>query len=142
MNYYIPKYFKIEELVDPVMLKRFGSYNLFKNALDSRILFEIDNIRTFFNKPITINNWNIGGEFSLRGLRPFDCKEGGLLSAHKFGKALDFDVKGLTAEEVRQAIIKNSSKFINISRMEDNVSWVHIDCVNINKTNGIELFTA
>ena len=67
MNSYTPKYFKIEELVDPETFKLKGEKSL--ALLDSRILYSIDCIRKFLNKSITINNWATGGNRNWSGLR-------------------------------------------------------------------------
>jgi hypothetical protein len=134
-----PKYFKIQELVDPDTLTRYGEDYCWKTFFDKRLLIQIDLLREYFGKPITINNWNEGGEFKYRGFRQSNCTVGATNSQHRFGRAVDFDVQGLTADEVRKEICKfkylPSFKFI--SRMEDLVTWVHIDCAN---TTELELF--
>ena len=46
---------------------------------------------------------------------------------------MDFNVKGLTAQEVYDEIIKNKDKFYLISRIENitcTPTWVHIDVAN------------
>ena len=50
------------------------------------------------------------------------------LSPHPLGKAIDFDVLGRTAEEVRHWLINNKSEIPYPIRLEKNVSWVHMDC--------------
>ena len=54
------------------------------------------------------------------------------LSGHVMGKALDFNVKGFTAEEVRAWIIKNRDLFPFKIRLEHTlkgkvINWVHLD---------------
>ena len=49
------------------------------------------------------------------------------LSAHILGKAGDFTVRGLTAEEARNKIIQNAYLLPYPIRMEKNVTWLHID---------------
>lgn len=92
------------------------------------ILVTCEDIRKYFDKPVTLNNWHIGGQFEFRGFRPAYCSEGADMSMHRVGGAQDCDVKGLTAQEVRTEIIKHSDKFPYITRLEDNVTWVHFDC--------------
>ena len=58
---------------------------------------------------------------------------------HKFGKALDFDVKDLTAGEVRKEIVKKQKLFPFIKRIEKKVQWIHIDLKETNQ-EGIYLF--
>lgn len=129
-------YFDIEELVCPHIHERLGekAWMMF----DVRLLETIDWIRQRLNKPIYVNSWDSGGKLSQRGLRCMNCsivtdayKAGKLyISAHQTGQALDFDVEGLIAEEVRQWLIKNQSKLPHAIRLESVVSWVHIDLWN------------
>ena len=50
------------------------------------------------------------------------------MSAHQLGKAVDFNVKDKSAEEVRKLIKQNLDKFEYPIRLEEGTSWVHIDC--------------
>ena len=102
---------------------------------DPRLLITIDTIRDRINKPIFINTWASGGDYSQRGLRCLQCdivkakieaKEM-YMSGHLLGKAVDFDVQGLVASEVREWIIKNKNWWPYHIRLEDHVSWVHLD---------------
>jgi hypothetical protein len=49
------------------------------------------------------------------------------LSSHLLGKAGDFTIKGMTAEEARQKIRQNAHILPHPIRMEEGVSWLHID---------------
>lgn len=86
-----------------------------------------------FKKPITVNNWHKEGPLSQRGLRCNQCdlvknKKDIYLSAHCLGKAVDFNVRGLSATEVYEIIKKNIHKFKYPIRLEKNAnSWTHID---------------
>lgn len=55
------------------------------------------------------------------------------MSAHNFGKAIDATVQGMTAEEARNLIIKNQVLLPYPIRLEDNVSWLHLDVYDMNK---------
>jgi hypothetical protein len=46
------------------------------------------------------------------------------------GTGIDFDVKGMCAEEVRQWIERNQILLPYAVRLEDAVSWVHLDLRN------------
>jgi hypothetical protein len=131
------KYFEIYELVPPELMSLPEDY--LWGLFDENLLRVIDNLRKALAKPITINTWKSGGEFSLRGFRPKSTKIGAKNSPHKKGKALDFDVFGMTAQQVRDYIIKNHAKFPEIKRMEKDVTWVHIDTVP-NKNDALYLF--
>jgi len=94
--------------------------------------------REGLHKPMTINNWKWGGSFSQRGLRHnrssmVQKKTSIYLSAHMFGKAVDFDVQGMSAVEVREWIVENEDLFPCKIRLERNlkgkpISWVHLCC--------------
>lgn len=86
-----------------------------------------------FKKPIIINNWHKDGTFSQRGLRCNQCdllknRKDIYLSAHNFGKALDFSVQGLNSAEVYKTIKNNIREFKYPIRLEKNTNgWTHID---------------
>lgn len=130
--------FKISELVCNEVYARFGEGAW--RFLDDKILQVLYILRfVIFNAPITINN---GKNFTQRGLRCNRCqlvksKSTPYLSAHVLGKAFDLDVKGYTAEQARQKIKSNISKFPFPIRMENKVNWVHIDVIDMD--NGAKL---
>lgn len=67
-----------------------------------------------------------------RGLRCNRCelvkdKKTIYLSSHVLGKAGDFTVKGITAEEARSLIKKHADMLPCPIRMESGVSWLHFD---------------
>lgn len=130
---YIPKYFQIKELVPP------ETYNLVQGLpnpwiiFDERLLWTLDQIRSLFGKPITVNNWATKGDLKYRCFRPQTYKSCALYSQHFYGRAVDFDVKGLSADQVRKEIIyrrKEEPAFQFINGLEINVPWVHIDLRN------------
>lgn len=133
---YIPQYFEVQELVCPHVYNKWGNNpDFIWNFFDPRLLKTLDYLRKKLNKPITVNNWKIGGNFSQRGLRCNVCdlvrsktnKSQLYLSSHILGRACDFDVKRMTAQEVRNWIISHSSELPYPLSLEDKVSWVHID---------------
>lgn len=99
--------------------------------MDDRILITADEIREYYGVPVTINNWYWGGNFKNRGFREMNTSVGAKLSQHKFGRAFDFDVKNVPAEQVRNDIRKG--KFPLITCIEKDVSWVHADVRNVNR---------
>lgn len=127
------KYFKIEELVSEKVLNELGE-ELCWGLIDERLIKTLDSIREHFGKPIVVNNWKNKGDYKDRGFRS-ETSTGAKYSQHKFGRAVDFDVVGLTAREVRTNIMKNIEKFPFLKRMEDDVNWVHIDVANTNSPN-------
>jgi hypothetical protein len=51
------------------------------------------------------------------------------ITPHVRWQAVDFDVQGRTAEEMRQWIVTNQAKLPYPVRLEKGVSWVHMDVV-------------
>lgn len=140
------KYFKLQEVVDKQVFNRFGvsAWKFF----DIRLLETMIIIREELRKPITINNWDRG--LSQRGLRHnrssmVISKVSPYCSAHMMGKAFDFDVKGMKAEDVRQWIVDNEDLFPYKIRLENTIngsqiSWVHLDTFSDSKNDQIYLF--
>lgn len=139
------KYFKIQELVSEAVYKKYGDKSW--EFIDTKLIKVLDLLREHFNRPITVNNWCFGGNLQQRGLRAnkdelVANKKDYYISQHCLGKAVDFNVKGMTAQEVYEEIVANKDKFYLISRIEnikDTPTWVHIDCANI---DGFKIFNA
>jgi hypothetical protein len=148
MYHYKPKYFRIEELVDPVTFQDRGEKAL--ELLHADMLYSLDMMRERYGRPITVNNWHRvkpsdpkfyldpvwrrnNGVFIFRGFRPAWCTEGGKYSQHRLGAGFDFDVQGLTAADVRADIRKHPDDpaFYAIRAVELDVPWVHVDGRNI-----------
>lgn len=133
------KYFKLQELVSQEVYNKYGE--LAWQFIDERLIITLDELREHFNKPITINNWLWGGTLEQRGLRankdPLVAnKKGYYISQHVLGRAVDLNVKGLTAQEVYNEILRNKDKFKYLKRMEnikDTPTWTHIDCANVDE---------
>lgn len=90
-------------------------------------------LRNWFDAAITINNWHNSGKFQNRGYRVPDSNVGARLSQHKFGKAVDFNVEGLTSDEVCKRIADNWDTLrtnVAFTTMEDpsfTKGWTHLD---------------
>lgn len=141
------KYFKIQEFVDGVTYARHG-----ENAwqfMDFKLLETMSVIREALGKAITINH----GSSQQRGLRTNICQivksktlQGKLyLSAHVLGKAVDFDVKGMKAEQVRDWLLENQDILPYKIRLEHNmngkpITWVHLDVYDNPKNPKVYLF--
>lgn len=138
----IKEYFNIQELVGRRAYKRFGIRAW--RFLDYRLLYALLIIREGLDKPITINH----GRAQQRGLRTivqqmiknYFYKDRLYLSAHLFGKAVDFDVKGMQAQSVRDWIVDNEKLFPFKIRLEDKVTWVHLDVIWEQKNPKVYLF--
>ena len=140
----LKKYFNIRELVCKHVYDKFG-----ENAwqfFDYRLLAVLLDIREMLGKPIVVNNWHKGGEYSQRGLRCNICPivkektslEKVYVSAHMQGMAVDFHIPGMTSEEVRQAIVAKKVALSYPIRIErDTDGWVHIDV----RTDNLQMIT-
>ena len=128
-----PDLFKLQELVCPHVFEKYSetAWSFF----DPRLLETIDFIRYRLNKPIIINNWNQNGKFNQRGLRCTKCEilktavlnDTLYASPHIMGQAVDFDLLGFTAQEVREVLISDAAALPYPIRLEAEVSWVHLD---------------
>jgi hypothetical protein len=145
----ISENFKMQEFLTPEDYKKIIATKEpiveFFNLIDKKIVDAAEFIRESTNKPMIINTWDSGGQFSLRGLRPLNCKIGAKQSMHKKGKAFDFNVIGLSDNEVKQWVISNEKKLydLGIRRMESkefSPSWCHLDLKETKIKNKIVIF--
>lgn len=129
----IKDYFNIKELVCPHVYDKHREYAW--NFFDPRLLDTLFVIREKIGKPIYVNNWDMGGDFSQRGFRCNICAlvkektalEKLYITAHSQGMGVDFDVKGMSAEEVRMWLKSNQILLSHPIRVEEDVNWVHLD---------------
>lgn len=134
MTQYKCKYFKIKELVCPILLKNI-SENILWTMFDDRLLRCADLIKEKYGTT-TINI----GDLVDCGLRDINSKTGARYSAHKLGRALDLHIdsiekKKLSKEEkikeyniVRKELLEDER--FNCLSFENNISWLHIDTYN------------
>jgi hypothetical protein len=143
---YKPTYFSLDELVCEDVYNKFG--DIAWSFFDARLLITIDLLREKLNKPIFVNDWQVHGRFDERGFRCLRCslvkqaiKENRLYcSPHMRGQAVDCDIEGLVASEVREFIIKNANLWPYPIRLENNVSWIHLDTVDNFEGKKVVLF--
>lgn len=124
-------YFHIKELACPHAYARFGekAWQFFDTNLLHCLLILRE---TILCAPMYVNN---GKQYTQRGLRCNLCaivkgKATVYLSGHVLGKAVDFTVQGMTAEEARRKIIANADLFPCQVRLEKGTSWVHFDVIS------------
>ena len=121
------KYFQISELVCQHTHSEWGEKSW--QFLDTAFLHNLLVIRRdILQVPMICNHEGA----NQRGLRCNLCeivkeKDEVYLSPHKLGKAGDFTVKGMTAQEARSRIRNNAHLLPYPLRMEGGVSWLHID---------------
>lgn len=123
----IRPYFDIQELVCPHTFQKWGEKAW--QFLDTDYLHALLIVRRdILRAPM----WCNGNGKTERGLRCNRCsivrgKSGVYLSAHCLGKAGDFTITGMTAEQARKKIMENASKLPCNIRLEAGVSWLHMD---------------
>lgn len=131
---YIPKFFKIQELVPQHVYNERGDKAW--ELLDPLLLDSADAIRRMFG-PMTVNNWHVGGSREWSGLRTEHSPYGTMYSQHRFGRALDMIPHDVPVDVVRKYIVDNSNEFPLITGIELDVNWLHIDVRN---SKGVKLF--
>lgn len=132
--------FKIHELVCPDIYKR--DKELAWRYFRPELIDFIDWFRERIDRPVYINNWFWGGDKTQRGYRCNLChivREKKILyaSAHMLGAAVDFNVKDVHPNQVREYLRDNIHEFFNEHtcyirkcRLESDrlaPTWVHID---------------
>jgi hypothetical protein len=144
------KYFTLPELVCPHVYNKYSESQIWSffttEALETLLVLREEIIC----KPFIINNWKNGGSYSQRGLRCnvcILCKEKTILekpymSAHALGRAFDITVSGMEAEAARKIIIDDSDKLPYPIRLEDGVSWLHVDTMDLCNGKKVTLFKA
>lgn len=143
------EFFSVKELVCKHVYEKFGESA--EKFLDDKLIETLNVIREkILCAPMTVNSWHLGGTFTQRGLRCNLCElvksktksDKIYVSAHVLGKAVDCTVDGMSAEEARKLIIEKQDLLPYPIRLEDGVSWLHIDVYNNGKGEKVYLFKA
>ena len=123
----IRPYFDIDELVCNHTFEKWGQQAW--QFLDTDYLHALLVVRRdIIKKPM----WCNGSQKKQRGLRCNRCQEvlskkSVYLSAHVLGKAGDFTITGMTAQQARELIKVNADLLPCPIRLEKGVSWLHMD---------------
>lgn len=128
------KYFDLKELFPPFIYNNTANKEVLWWLMDSRILITIDMLRDKYG-PILCNNWEQG--LRERGFRDPSTLTGAKYSQHKHGRAVDLSFYKTTVDAVRNDILNNpfAEEFKYITCVEIDVTWLHIDVRNWDKTN-------
>jgi len=129
-NHKISPHFALHEFVPIHIYHRYG-----RNArwfIRPEVVKLAEFYREWFDVPVTVNNWYWGGRFQERGFRVPETQTGSQYSQHKFGAAFDCNVRGLTADAVREEILNNADEFMNagLTTLEHPAyapTWIHSD---------------
>ena len=139
---FIPDYFELYELLPPNIYNQYHAHpGKLWGMFDDRLLKTLHNLRHRYGKMV-MNTWYWGGVYKERGWRPWNTLTGAQFSQHKFGRAGDPIPVEISAEDIRQDILKDPfhPDFEHITCLEMNISWLHIDVRNHDKKkNGILL---
>lgn len=137
-NFYIPKFFAPEELVDEKTYELFEhNPELIYRLFDPNILQWADWMRDKYG-PMKVNDWSNGGPFSWRGLRNPNAKRFySPTSMHSHGQALDLEPRDYTAREIIDDLRKRIVNVPYVTRIEDEpgMTWIHGDTKITNKRN-------
>lgn len=130
MSTQISKHFDIRELVPKSVFITFGEQSQW--FVRPELIQVLEFVRTWFNAPITINNWHTTGTFQYRCFRPCSYNEGGTYSQHRLGCAADINIKGFTPQQIYNEILANEPQFVQagLTTMENMVgtpTWNHLD---------------
>ena len=96
-------WFVVQELVSPEVYRIIGDNAIMlfsEKVLLTLVAFKTDPY--FKGAVININTWFYGGRFKARGYRELTETTGSKGSYHRSAEALDLDIVGFTAEEVRE----------------------------------------
>lgn len=126
----LSKHFDIQEFVGKPIFDRYMANS--KWFIDPKLIAIAEFIREEFELPMTINNWHRGGKFQERGYRVPTTETGARYSQHKFGRAIDFNIKGIPPQEVAEWIKASFAtlKGLGLTTIENPVAtptWNHID---------------
>ena len=123
------RYFKIYELVSRRFYQQYGQRAW--QFLQIKPLITADRLRERYGKT-KINDYRWNGKRQWAGLRTPESPFYSDTSQHSFGNGFDPIFKHVTAEEVREDIVKkpNLKAFEYITAIELDVSWFHFDCRN------------
>lgn len=139
----VSKNFYLDEFVPKSIYKRYGAKSIW--LLDPRLIGLAQELRTFLGVPITINNWGTGGRRKNSGYRTPRASVGAYYSQHKFGRAIDIQIKLAdldmnSYEDLREVIRINFAHFnkFGLTTIEKSTpTWLHVD---MRQTGMQELF--
>jgi hypothetical protein len=131
------EHFRAHELVCPHVYRKYGEQSLM--FADERLLRWLAWFRDTLDRPVIVNNYGYGGEYSQRGYRCNLCPlvrdktfaNTMYLSAHTRFQAIDFNVPDMFDEEIRQWIDRHRGVMpVGIRIEKDTSGWVHVDVAN------------
>lgn len=123
--------FELKEFIDKKTYKKWGEASIW--FIDSRIIQVAQFIRSRHGKPVTINNWSSGGQYNYSGFDPpGGYRKATSLSQHRFGRAVDLKISGMSVQEAYKDIIDNQDIYLKIGlttveSISATPTWLHCD---------------
>lgn len=135
------------ELVPKKVYSIYGEKSM--RFIDDRLIDCLKCLREYFNKPVIINT----KEMQYRGLRTIESNIYSQFSCHSFGRAADFNIKGVESDEVNRVILNElcyDLKTFGLTAIENKLytkTWTHISVSNFDgwateEINGIKILKA
>ncbi len=140
-------HFDVRELVPPRVWELHEAGRLDARwYLQPRLLQMLKGVRARYGRPIWVNTWPGDGDLTERGYRLPSTDTGSTYSQHKLGAAVDFEVEGLTPDEVRADVKENEGAFYDmglraIESGDYAPTWVHADVRSTQRTGSILVVT-
>lgn len=126
---FLSNHFILKEFVPQEIYNVFGDNSRW--FINPKIIAICEHLRVKLDRPITINNWHLSGQYNYSGYRPPDYTTGAKFSQHKLGQAADIKVTGMDAGIVRNYIRDNFKELnaLGLTTIEKGTpSWCHLDC--------------
>jgi hypothetical protein len=135
------KHFDIRELVPERIYRERGQ--LAWELIDPNLIRAIDRLRERYgliiintwHSPKLVNAYGFRDQSGFRTREHYDTTEKYLssLSQHKFGRAADCLPMETTAYQIRRDILAHPEEFPDITAVELDVPWLHIDTRNCDR---------
>ena len=124
--------FNVKELVSRRIYEHQGNFAL--GYIRPTLIRAIHFLRVYFDSPMYINTWayqNAPGNFQQRGYRELNSI-GAKYSRHKYGMAVDFNITGMSSDEVNDHILTHQDNFLSFgfTTIENKIfttTWTHLD---------------
>lgn len=122
--------FIIQEFVPPNVYESFGNKSIW--FIDIRVVHICQFLRDYFDKELTINDWNWGGSYINSGFRLENTTIGVSMSQHKYGRAADIKIQGISIPEIKSVIESNYIELrrlglTTLEKIERTPTWLHFD---------------
>lgn len=126
----VSEHFELIEFIDPVTYSNFADNSIW--FIDQRLINVAEAFRVIVNKPVIINDWHIHGKYKESGLRTFNTTTGSKYSQHRYGRAADLKVKGMTGQQLFNVAKANWDmlKEFGLTTVENpqaTPTWLHCD---------------